>query len=136
MRRLRGLRRSRGVLLLPWPAILGCPLARRPEKAVPQEIKMRPAKHVALEHFEAVDMAFDRAVTPGHRDPGFDSGIIAAQPLRKTPQGCDRAGPRALQPALETVRLAGNPQGGELPGERGPLPPLPPPPRPPGQPLV
>jgi hypothetical protein len=50
------------VLLLPWPDILGCPLARRPEEAVPQEIKMRPAKHVALEHFEAVDMAFDRAV--------------------------------------------------------------------------
>ena len=62
MRGLRGLRRSWGVLLLPWPAILGYPLARRPEEAVPQEIKMRPAKHVALEHFEAVDMAFDRAV--------------------------------------------------------------------------
>ena len=118
MRGLRGLRRSRGVLLLPWPAILGYPLARRPEEAVPQEIQMRPAKHGALEHFEAVDMAFDRAVTPGHRDPGFDGGIIVAQPLRKTPQGCDRAGPRALQPALETVRLVGTQQVGKLPGER------------------
>ena len=35
MRGLRGLRRSRGLLLLPWPDILGCPLARRPEEAVP-----------------------------------------------------------------------------------------------------
>jgi hypothetical protein len=74
------------VLLRPWPDLLGCPLARRPEEAVPQEIKMRPAKHVALEHCEAVAMAFDRAVTPGHCDPGFDGGIIVAQPVRKTPQ--------------------------------------------------
>ena len=87
MRGLRGLRRSRGVLLLPWLDILGCLLARRPEEAVSQESKMRSAKHVALEHFEAVDMAFDRAVTPVHSDSGFDGGIIVVQPVRKTPQG-------------------------------------------------
>ena len=48
---------------------------------------MRPAKHVTLEHFEAVDMAFNRAVTPGDSDPSFDGGIIVTQPMRKTPQG-------------------------------------------------
>jgi hypothetical protein len=43
---------------------VGLPLAGRPQKAVPQEIEVGAAKHLALEQFEAIDVAFDGAVTP------------------------------------------------------------------------
>ena len=78
--------------MLPWPAAVlvpaangvGLPLAGRPQKAATQEIEVGAAKHLALEQFEAIDVAFDGAVTPRHGPPSFDGGIVVAQPLRKT----------------------------------------------------
>jgi hypothetical protein len=64
----RGLRGLRGSLALdrhPWPDDLGFPLPWRPQEAVPQEIEVCPAKHLPLQHFEAIDVAFDGAVAPG-----------------------------------------------------------------------
>ena len=63
------------------------PALRRQEKALLEQIEFGTAKHLALQHLEAVDMAFDRAVTPGQGNPGFDGLIVIAQPLRKPLQG-------------------------------------------------
>src|SRR5215510_3701639 len=78
---------------------------------------MRPAKHVALEHFEAVDMAFNRAVTPRHGHSSFDGGIVVAQPVRKTLQSRHRTGRGAGEPAIEALRLAGPHELRKVPGQ-------------------
>ena len=97
---------------------VGWPLARRPQKAATQEIEVGAAKHLALEQFEAIDVAFDGAVTPGHGHPSFDSGIVVAQPLRKTLQGRPHTGRGASQPAIEALRLAGPHELRKVPGQR------------------
>ena len=92
--------------------------AGHPQKAVAQEIEVCAAKHLALEHFEAVDVAFDGAVTPRHGHPSFDGGIVIAQPWRKTLQGRPRTGRGAGEPAIEALRLAGPHEVGKVPGQR------------------
>ena len=87
--RTRGLRGLRGGLDLdrhPWPDDLGFPLPWRPQEAVPQEIEVRAAKHLPLQHFEAIDMALDRPATPGQRDPGFDGLVVVIQPCGEAAQ--------------------------------------------------
>src|SRR5215510_11116835 len=105
-----GLRGLRGGLVLdrhPWPDDLGFPLPWCPQEAVLQEIEVCTAKHLPLQHFEAIDVAFDGAVAPGQREPCFDGGIVVAQPLRKALQGRPRTGRGAGEPAIEALRLAG-----------------------------
>ena len=41
------------------------PVARGQQEAAAQEIEARAAKHLALQHFEAIDVPLDRAGTPG-----------------------------------------------------------------------
>jgi hypothetical protein len=51
-------------------------------------------------------MAFDRAITPGQGDPGFDGVIVIAQSLRNPLQGPERTLSRPGQPRIELVSLA------------------------------
>jgi hypothetical protein len=74
-------------------------------KAAAQEIEARPTIPMALEHVEAVDVAFDRARTPGECHPGFDRGIVLAAPLGKSWQGLQGTLGGALQPGIERLRL-------------------------------
>src|SRR5262245_29636869 len=119
--RTRGLCGLRGSLDLdrhPWPDDLGFPLPWHPQEAVPQEIEVCAAKHLALQHFEAIAVAFDRAVAPGQREPCFDGRIVVAKPLRKTLQGRPRTSRGAREPAIEALRLAGPHEVGKVPGQR------------------
>jgi hypothetical protein len=36
--------------------------SRRQEKALLEQIEVSPAKHLALEHFQAINLAFHRAI--------------------------------------------------------------------------
>src|SRR5262249_51764588 len=95
-----------GLGWLPWAGGLGLVPTGRPQEAAAQEIEGRPAKHLALEHFQPVDVPLDRAGTPGQGDAGFDRLIVLAEPARKALQGLERTGSRALQPGIEALRLA------------------------------
>ena len=59
------------------------PFLRGQKKAPLEQIKFGPAKHLALQHLEAVDVAFNRVGTPREGDPGFDGVIVVAESLRK-----------------------------------------------------
>jgi len=65
-----------------------CALVSRGEQeAAVEEIEVGPAKHLALEHLEAIDMALDRAIGPGHGHPSFDGVIVLVEPFGKALQG-------------------------------------------------
>jgi hypothetical protein len=81
------------------------PVSRGQQEAAAQEIEARSAKHLALEHFEAVDMSLDRARIPGQRHPGFDRLVILAEPCREASHGVHRTCGGALQPGIEAFRL-------------------------------
>ena len=78
---------------------------------------MGAAKHLALQHFEAIDMPLDRASRPGQSDPSFNRLVVLIQPFRKALQGFQRAGGRALQPGIKLGRLPLADQRGEIFGE-------------------
>ena len=82
---LRPCRDANAVLMVEPRASVAAiiPVLRRQEKALLEQIEFGTAKHLALQHLEAVDVAFDRAVTPGQGDPGFDRVIVVAQPFGK-----------------------------------------------------
>jgi hypothetical protein len=40
---------------------------------------MRPTKHVALEHFQVVDVPLHGASTPWQGHPGFDRRVVLIQ---------------------------------------------------------
>src|SRR6266446_8997658 len=44
---------------------LGLPLVGSTYEAAAEEIEARSAKHLAFQHFEAIDMALDRTARPG-----------------------------------------------------------------------
>ena len=79
--------------------------SRGPQEAAAEEIEARPAKHLAFQHLEAIDVPLDRTRAPGQRDPRFDRLIVVAQPGRKASQGLQRTGGRALEPGIELRRL-------------------------------
>ena len=68
---------------------------------MPQEIKMRPAKHGALEPFEVVDMAFDRAIQGTVTVLGARCSWCAmacpVQPCRRNAQICAWRASRRLR---------------------------------------
>jgi hypothetical protein len=88
------------------------------EEASGQQIEPRPAKHLALEQLQPIDVPFDRALAPRQRDRGLDGGIVRAQPSGKAPEGQEGAGGRAGQPWFELGRLARADEGGEVLRER------------------
>jgi hypothetical protein len=77
------------------------PSLRRQEKALLEQIEFGTATPLALEHFQAINVALHRAGTPGPGDPGFDRVIVVAQPLRKPLQGRDGALRRPGQPGIQ-----------------------------------
>ena len=79
---------------------------------------MRPTKHLAFQHLQAIDMAFDGAVTPWDSHPSFDRRIVVAEPLRKTPQGLHRTARGAREPAIQALRLPGAHQVRKVPDQR------------------
>src|SRR6266436_1533001 len=93
---------------------LGRPIAWGPHETAAEEIEARPAKHLALEHFEAIDVPFDRTGRPGQGHPCFDRLVVLIQPLRKALQGLQRAGGRALEPGVKRLRLPLTDQGGKI----------------------
>jgi len=82
------------------------PSLRRQEKALLEQSEFGTAKHLALEHFQAIHLALHRAVTPGQGDPGFDRVIVVAQPFCKPLQGHEGTLRRPGQPGIQLVRLA------------------------------
>jgi hypothetical protein len=78
----------------------------RQKKTLLEQIEFGTAKHLALEHFQAVDMALHGAGTPGQGDPGSDGLIVVAESLRKPLQGCEGTVRRPGQPGIQLVRLA------------------------------
>ena len=74
-------------------------------EAAAEEIEARAAKHLALQHFEAVDMALDRPVGPGQCHARFDRLIVVVEPLGKALQGLLRTGGGALEPGIELCWL-------------------------------
>jgi hypothetical protein len=95
--RFRGLLRVLPRLLRP---------AEGQHEAATEEIEERPAKHLALEHFQTVDLPLDRAATPGERHTSFDRRILLVQPQGKASQGLQRAGGRPLQRGIQGRRLS------------------------------
>src|SRR4029434_4937370 len=80
------------------------PITWGPHEAAAAEIEARPAKHLAFQHFEAVDMPLDRAGRPGQGHPGFDRLVVLIQPFRKALPGLQRASGRALEPGIQLGR--------------------------------
>src|SRR5437667_12095821 len=66
------------------------PITWGPHEAAAQEIEARTAKHLALQHFEAVDMALDRPRTPGQRGTRFHRRIVVVEPSGKAVHGPPR----------------------------------------------
>ena len=93
---------------------LGLSLTGRPQEAAAEEIEARPAKHLAFQHFQAVDVPLDRAGTPGQGDARFDRLIVVAEPVGKALHGLQRTGSRAREPGIEVLRLALADEGGKV----------------------
>jgi hypothetical protein len=66
-----------------WQACLGWPLAGGQHEATAEEIKAHSPKHLVLQHFEVIDIAFDRPIGPGQRHARFDRRIVVAEPVSK-----------------------------------------------------
>src|SRR5438876_9682022 len=75
------LRGPRGRLCrLTWAGRRGWLGSRSQHEATAEEIEACPAKHLALQHFEAIDMALHRAIGPRERHAGFDGRIVVPEP--------------------------------------------------------
>jgi hypothetical protein len=88
------------------------------EKTSGQQIELGPAKHLALEQLQAVDLAFDRALTPRQRHPGLHGGVIRTQSFGKAPEGRQGARGGTSQPGVELGRPALADEAGEVLCER------------------
>src|SRR5262245_35662763 len=62
---------------------LDVPLIRSVDEAAAEQIEVCPAKHVAFQHFQAIDMTLHRATRPRQGHSRFDGGIVVAEPTRK-----------------------------------------------------
>src|SRR5207245_7017802 len=80
-------------------------IAWGPNEAAAEEIEMRAAEHLALQHFEAVDMPFDWPGAPWQCHARFDCCIVIAEPAGKALHGLQRTLARPLQPRSEVLRL-------------------------------
>ena len=71
-----------------------------------EQIEFGTAKHLVLEHFQAIHVALHRAITPGQGAPVFDRVIVVAQPFGKPLEGYVGTLRRPREPGLQLVRLA------------------------------
>jgi hypothetical protein len=78
----------------------------RQQETSGEQIHVGPATQLALEHFQAIDLAFNRSLTPGQRDPGLHGGVIVTPSSGKAPEGRESARGGARQPWFELDRLA------------------------------
>jgi hypothetical protein len=81
---------------------------------VAEEIQACVAKHLALQHCEAIDVPLDRSSTPGPRDAGFDRGIVLIQPSGEAAYGLHRPGGRARELGIALRRLPRAAQGRKI----------------------
>ncbi len=84
------------------------------EKTSGQQIERGPAEHLALEPLQAVDVPFDRALTPGQCHRRLDGGQVRPEPCGQAPEGRKDALSGAGQPWGEPCRLALAEDAGEL----------------------
>ena len=82
------------------------------EEASGQQIEPRSAIHLPLQHLQAVDLDFDRSLTPGQRHPGHDRGTVLPQSFGKAPEGREGTGGRACQ-KMQKLRPTLEPFGRE-----------------------
>ena len=75
------------------------------DKAALKEIEARTAKHLALQHLQAIDVPFHGACAPGQGDPRFDRGLVLVQPGGEASQGLHRTGRGTLQPGIKRLGL-------------------------------
>jgi hypothetical protein len=83
-----------------------------------QQIARGPANHRALEQLQAVDVPFNRPLTPRQRHPGFHGGRILTQSFGNAPEGWQGARGGTTQPGFERGRLALADEAGEVWCER------------------
>ncbi len=72
----------------------------RQEEASGQQIEPRSAIHLPLKHLQAVDVPFDRSLTPGQRHPGLDGSIVLTEFSGETLEGREGTSGRARQPRV------------------------------------
>src|SRR5262245_12287563 len=58
------------------------PISRGQQEAAAEEIQARPPQHLALQHFQAIDVSLDRAGAPGESDAGFYGRRVALETFR------------------------------------------------------
>jgi hypothetical protein len=75
-------------------------------EATAQEIEVRAAEHLTLEHFQAIDLPLNWPIAPSERDPSFDRGIILTESFGKPLEGAQGTLTGAHQPGIELRRLA------------------------------
>ncbi len=68
-----------------------------------QQIKVRPAIHLMLDHFQAVHLPFDLAIAPLGGQGCSDRVVILPKCRRKVLQFLDAAVFRLAQPAIEPL---------------------------------
>jgi hypothetical protein len=90
------------------------PCSCRQQKASGQQIEPRSAKHLALEQLQAVDLAFDGALTPGQGHGGLDGGPVGPKPFGKASERGEGALGGTHEPRFELGRLALADEGGEV----------------------
>jgi hypothetical protein len=90
----------------------------REEEASSQQIEAGTAKHLALEHLQAIDVPFDWSLTPRQRDSGLDGGHVRPEPSGEMPEGWEGALGGAHQAWFQARKLALADEGGEVLGQR------------------
>ena len=90
------------------------PLAGSQHKAAAEQIKARPAKHLAFQHLEAVDVPLNRTRAPGQGDARFDRRIVVAEPRCKALHRLQSTRGRACEPRIEVCRLSLSDQRGKV----------------------
>src|SRR5882672_6712890 len=77
----RGLAVSVRVLLQAWGT--RSPVSWGQQEATAEEIEACTAKHLALHHFQTVDVSLDRTGAPRQGDAGFDRLVVLYSPFAK-----------------------------------------------------
>jgi hypothetical protein len=71
-----------------------------------QQDESRPPVHLALQQFQAVDLAFDLPVTPGLLKAGDDGRMITSYSGREATEFFDARGGGRLQPGVQFAGCA------------------------------
>jgi len=80
---------------------LASPLRRRDNTPV-QQIEMRTAKHLALAHLQAIDLALHRPMTPRQGHPSLHGLIVVTKPWGEALKRSQRTLDRPCQPGVES----------------------------------